>query len=111
MAEILVASKELVHIGFTFSFTFTFGAHNRNRSVLGQCMFAPMSKGREDLLVAVANRWRVVDLTLANSSGPMRCASMFESSYHRHYTSLKGGKRFPPLLIRMLGTVDQLGSS
>jgi len=44
-------------------------------------MFGPMhnpsmSKGQENLLVALANRRRVLGLNLPNSSGSMVCAAM-----------------------------------
>jgi len=37
-----------------------------------------MTKGQENLLVAVVNQKRVIGLTLPNSSGSMICAPMME---------------------------------
>ena len=98
------------------TFTFTFGADNRSRPALRPCIFGQMrnpntTKGQENLLVALANRRRVVDLTLPNSSGSMVCAPIMEylDTIHRHNTNLGGGMRFP--LLHMLGIVDQFGCS
>ena len=55
----------------------------RSRPALRPCMIGPMhnpnmTKGQENLLVSLANRRRVVGLTLPNFSGSMVCAPIME---------------------------------
>ena len=67
----------------TCTFSFTFGVDGQSRPVLRLIMFSPMhnpntTKGQENLLAALANRRRVVGLTLPNYSGSTVCATIME---------------------------------
>jgi len=67
----------------TFNFNFGADTDSRSRLALRPCMFSQMrnlntTKGQENLLMALANRRRVIGLTLLNSSGSMTGAPMIE---------------------------------